>query len=510
MRPTFCGATAKKRMAYLQLKTCLGTDEQALVAQKLGQTFTHTTDTGLVTEYTECIADQNCTDDQLQSMATAEMSGLQCATVSQICHMYSPEDYANKTKRQECINALSAGMCKASDTISSPAGSLPSCRSNYAANEIACSNLQSECNDHADLQAQLAALPDTATELQRSSLEQAVQAKAAVLSQCSTGYCETADKTAAQLEAVCAPIDTAGKCGLNNPCTWDADNKMCTVDAEATYQCHSFTTTDTCNAHNCTWNPRICKALPQDSLGCHGNATQSRCLAPDCQWVEATDVTPTQNLDEKTLDCVKHARKVTDTIIEDFTGTGSTGVPTTPCRMDPEVAASLDARVGGKVGTMLSQACPLFQQESTCEQYGCTWASDQTWKCTSTTQARLEPHCNAVRQYAQCEMLHGMCEPVEISTEDKQNELCAADCNWEAEASKYYNAGIAIGKYEVENHIKLGLDNVSNLMGYTEAFAQKPTAECPRVCDGLVLKMWLEEGMEYETKGARVEAGLSD
>lgn len=484
MRPTFCGGTAKRMdsSTYLQLKTCLSTEAQAQVAQRQGS---------------NCTVGSTCTAEQLRSMATAEMSSDQCATIAQICHMYNATDYANESQRQACIGSLSGGLCKASDTISSPAGSLPSCRSNYAANEIACSSLQGDCNDHADAQAQLAALPDTATDAQREALQQTLQAKAAILSQCSTGYCQTANKDAAQMEAVCAAIGTSLDCGRNNPCTWSEDNQVCTVDADATYQCSSFQSADTCNGHNCTWDPRTCKALPQDSLGCTGNATQDRCLAPDCQWSETADVTPTANLDETTLDCVTHARKVTDIIIQEFTGTGGP-TETTPCHLDPALETSLNAKVGSKVGTMLAQTCPLFQQESNCEKYGCTWASKQTWKCTSTANAQLEPLCNAIQQYAQCEMLHGMCEPVPVAADSNQQERCAADCNWEAEASKYYNAGIAVGKYEAQNHVKLGIDNAANLLGYAAAFTQKPTAACPHVCDGAVLKMWLDEGMEYE------------
>jgi hypothetical protein len=229
-------------------------------------------------------------------------------------------------------------------------------------------------------------------------------------------------------------------------------------------------------------------------------------------WDPQEDAIPTTNLDSTAITCATHARQIADdgkeTPVLDDAPDGSAEQITTPCHMDPAVAAKLNTQVGSNIGTQLAKVCPLFQQEENCEMYGCTWTSSQTWKCTSAGNAELEPICNAIKQYKQCQMTRGMCEPVDLDATDEKIERCAADCDWEAEASKYYSAGIAIGRYEVENHVRLGVDNVANLMGYTEAFTQKPTAACPHVCDGLLLKMWLEEGMVYENKGNRVMAGL--
>jgi hypothetical protein len=466
-------------MSYVQLKTCLGDAEQAAVTQKLGA---------------NCIVGSTCTPGQLSGMATAAMTGLQCAQVAQICHMYNAAEYSEAG--QECIAALSAGLCKASTTINTPAGSLPSCRSNFAANQTACAAMQNDCNTHFENSVQLAALGTGAPTDAQQALQQAQQAAAQRLATqgCPIGSCQAADKDTATLQAACVGVDSFN-CGRNGPCTWDDVQQACAFDATATYQCSSFPNADTCNKHNCAWNPRMCQALPQDSLGCTGNATQDRCLAPDCTWSEVPDVSPTTNLAPSTVECVQRSRDVVNAV--DAVQTPGTGVsPTTSCRLDPAAEKSLNAKVGNGVGTTLAETCPLFQQESMCELYGCTWTSQQTWKCTSASDASLEPLCNTIQQYAQCNMLRGMCQSVQLSTADSKGPpLCAADCNWESEAATYYSAGVAVGKYEAKTHVKLGVDNVANLLGYTAAFTQKPTAACPRVCDGQLLKMWLEEGM---------------
>jgi hypothetical protein len=462
-------------MSYVQLKTCLGDAEQAAVTQKLGA---------------NCIVGSTCTAEQLSGMATAAMTGLQCAQVAQICYMYNPAKYS------ECIETLSAGLCKVSTTINTPAGSLPSCRSNFATNQTACAAMQTDCNTYAANQAQLAALGTGAPTTTQQALQQAQDAAAKRLAAqgCTTGSCQAANKDPAALQAACVGVQEFN-CGRDGPCAWDAVQQACAFDAKATYQCSGFTRADTCNKHNCAWNPSMCKALPQDSLGCMGNTTQDRCLAPDCTWSEVPDVSPTTNLDASSTVCVTRARDVVNAV--DAVQTPGTGAPTTTlCHLDPAVEKSLNATVQNGVGTTLAQTCPLFQQESMCELYGCTWASQKTWKCTSTSHANLEPLCNAIQQYAQCDMLRGMCQPVQLSaTESAEPPLCAADCNWESEAATYYSAGVAVGKYEAKTHVKLGVDNVANLLGYTAAFTQKPTAACPRVCDGQLLKMWLEEGM---------------
>lgn len=504
-------------MSWVQLKTCLDPTVQDVVAQKTPDA---------------CNAGQTCTTEKLLQMANAKLSVEQCATIKQICHAYDPQSYS--TTGGQCILELSGGLCQPSDTISTPAGSVPACVSNVMANQASCnsSERKTDCQTVAQNTAQLASLarelPNASPERKavieqgQTTLRQARDAASQRLaaSGCSLGYCKSTSKTDDAMQLQCATASSSSQC--RDPCRWSDEDSTCTYPTDHQQTCSLLTDQESCNRHKCEWDAATCMALPQDGLMCTGNKTRERCLSPDCIWDAQPDAYPTTNLDSETIACAEHARDVVKTLQDTNTSStalvgatddaqlGDESAPvTTPCRLEPSVAGQLDTQVGNNVGTQLAAVCPLFQQQHQCQQYGCSWTSPQTWKCTnSNNRAELEPLCNTVRQYAQCQQLRGMCEPVDLETMDGDTEHCAADCDWEAEASKYYAAGIAIGRYEVDNHVRLGVDNVAHLMGYTEAFAQRPTAACPHVCDGTLLKMWLEEGMVYENKGNRMAAGL--
>ena len=375
--PQFC--IHANEMTYTELQQCLGEEETQKIAQKRGESSTYQEDSkwGHLTEKGghKCTPGVTCSDEAWSSMVNAKLTGLQCATVSQLCHTYNAVAFSDPEKRQACIEAVSEGMCATSE-LATPAGRLHSCTSNLIANQDACATLQQDCRSFADIQDQLAALGEKDTE-KRQQLEQAQETHASALQAhgCSLGYCMPADKSEAEMAQVCLGADSV-RCGQDGPCRWEQG--QCVFSPEAAYHCNRFTEEAECNRHNCAWDPRMCKARPANSNTCP-DKKREQCISPHCQWQEVDNVIPTAaNLTASAIDCARNAGAIGDKVPDNAalgtsepTGTHPSQAPAAPteegaCYLDPTKEEAYNAEVGQNAGSLQAQVCQTYTQPAMC------------------------------------------------------------------------------------------------------------------------------------------------
>jgi hypothetical protein len=472
-------------MAFEQLQTCLSSDIHDAVLTATGG---------------QCgQKDTPCTAQQMADIATAKLTPSQCMVIAQTCQQYNHSYTYDAELRSDCIRELSGGMCMASATSTVAAGVAAACRSAYDDNMGGCGALHAECQAVAEPEVvNIGEQLKTATPVQRDLIlardkaRQTAQQKLAAQG-CTTGYCVTGGKNKADL----CPKYSEDECTRDTPCRWE--DGRCQYDASGTYACYAFTGEAQCSRYNCTWLHN-CVALPQDSRGCRHNMSEATCPTPDCRWDVQDTYAASMPLDEA---CIARARgdgSATDTATDtatDATTDAATDAATDACHLPDASERMLNAATGGDVGSTMATACSGFQQENLCEKYGCTWKSQQSWKCTSMGDARLESLCNVIADRSLCNNLShaGFCQSVAVDVVDTIR--CSADCDWPTEAGRAFSVGVKAGAYEKQNSLRLGVENVMSVLdpAMLPLLTQKPTLTCPHVCDGHLLRMWLEAGM---------------
>jgi hypothetical protein len=149
---------------------------------------------------------------------------------------------------------------------------------------------------------------------------------------------------------------------------------------------------------------------------------------------------------------------------------------------------SLNAAVDG-MGSAVAEVCARLPHEQLCAEHGCTWALPHGWKCTSSGDANFEKFCNMIGERNKCDTLVGFCQAVTVGTAGPAT--CAPDCYWATEATKAFAVGQQVGQ------LGMSMEQVSKILApeLLPMLTQQPTEACPQICDGKLLHMWLEAGM---------------